>query len=1499
MKSETAFTPAIPNSMKTSRQLLPTNAFAMNIIRTKLYFQIPTVLILAAMLALAQLAGAAPTWNNATGGNWSVGGNWSPVGAPGAASDVIFGNTGAGAQNTDDMVGVTIDSLTYDWNNQSQQTTVIPPGQTLTVSSSLAAGNALLLEGSATAAPGANTLAPAAITGGGNLALSGAGDIVVHIGNATAGAHMATLDLSGLANLTANVGRLLIGQANGGATVNRPSGTLILAATNTITLTGASPQVILQDGGSNANGGTASVLTFGQVNFLNGDTMRLGGQKGNASMGFGSFSSPSLTIRNADGVSPCTVIDFGYNAAVTTGNSTVMTADFSPGTVDISANLVHIAQGGVGPGTGTCAGTLTVGAGILNVGTFEIGFANATTTSGTTTGTLNLNNNGSFPSGGALLQVSTMLRLAHTNSPAGGTVTGTLNVNGGTVEANSIVSGGGVSIINLSSGSTLIVSNTAGSLTAPIGTFFMSSSTLNVPVSSAGAAVSVKSLTGDGSSSVINISKISPIGAYPATLPIIHYQTEANESFTLGSLPPGGYNGTIVDAGGGTVSLNLTAGPIADLTETWSGANSSDWDTSTFNWLFHSVPTNYFDTAVVIFNDTATQSSVSLDQSLFPNSITVNNNTLQYTFAGAGNIGGTASLIKSGSQSLTLDNQGGDNNISTVVINGGTLQIGAGDAASGGISSVNITNNGALVVDRTDNVTLSSDITGTGTLSQIGGGTLTLSGANTYNGATLLTSGTLEIDQTSSGTGPVTASAGTVLSGGGVVNGAVTVGGQFNPGFATGPGTFQAGNGLTLSAGSTVSFDLNASNPTLSLNDSVAVTGNLTANNNVINVNFAGTPQGTTYTLFTYTGSLSGNFNPVVTGTHFSTTLDTTSSPGSVLLTVTGGSGFALDWSSTSDSTWDTITPNWLNLANSTQSTFSAGDSVLFDDTSGVQTTITIGAGVTVFPSVITDNATNNNFTINGAGHIGGTGNIVKSGGSTLNISTVNSFTGSVDIQGGILQVGNTAALGTTGSASGTTVENGATLDLNGFNIGAEPVTISGSGTSGQGALINNGAAISPQAIGMIILAADATIGGTGSWAQNNSGVTASLSTGGNPFNLTKVGANTITLQNLTTVDTALANIDVQQGTLAFNGITPNMGNPAATNIIEAGAIESFSQDSVLWNKNFVFNGDGSTTTIVNGTSATTELDGPVVLNGSVVFNIGGTSFTITNTISGAGGLIKIGGTAMVLTGPTTYTGDTIISNAALRLAGGADLSGSTNLTINAGATLTVTGMVSSTFPLLNGHTLKGNGVISGALIANAGSTVSPAVTPGVSPVGTLTVSNAIALSGTTVIQLDPANHTNDVLKSGLSTITYGGTLSLTNLSTLTNGSSFKIFSALNPSSYLGSFTSITPATPGPGQAWNISALNTSGTITVVSTATTPVKFNSIAIVSGNVVLGGSNGVPNNHYIVTTSTNLALKFSSWTPIATNTFDANGKFSFTNSLTPPVPQQFYLLQIPGN
>jgi fibronectin-binding autotransporter adhesin len=1466
----------------------------MNTVRHNPYFQSCAVLTVVALLALTQRTGAAPnTWNNAAGGNWSVANNWSAHAVPVTTDDVTFGNTGAGAFNTNDVSGLTVDSLIFDWNNQSQQTTVIGPGKTLTVNSAVAAGSALLLAGSATAAPGANTLAPAAITGaGGNLVLNGLGDIVIHIGNGTAGSHMATLDLSGLDSLSATVGRLLVGQANAGAAVNRPSGTLILAATNTITLTGGSPQVMVQDAGSNANGGLASVLTFGKVNFLNADTLRLGGQKGNGTVNFGSFSSPSLKIRNADGVSPCTVIDFGYNAAATTGNSTVAIGDFSAGTVDVLANLVHVPQGPIGPGTGASTGTLTLGAGTFNVNDFEISWGNATGASGATTGTVNVNNNGLFPAG-ALVQVPTMLRLARTNGGSA-TVTGTLNITGGTVQANTIVSGGGVSIINLNSytpSSTLIISNTAGSLSAPIGTFSIADSTLKIPALNGGAVIAVSNLLVSGSANTINISSVPPIGSYPANFTLINYQagyTAGTGPLSLGTLPSASpsYVGHLVDVGGGVIQLQLTAGPVAVLGMHWTGAADADWDLSTYNWTFQGIATNYFDGSSPLFDDSSTQTNVNLAVALSPGSITVSNNTRQYTFSGSGNIAGAGSLTKKGSGTLIVANQGVDT-IGNVVISAGTLQIGTNDL-NGSISAINITNNSALVVNRSGSLTLSSAIAGTGSLTKTGNGTLILSGANSYAGPTTLSSGTLEIDGTSSGTGALTTSVNTVLAGSGTVNGAITVGGQINPGPATGgAGTFNANGGLTLSSGSTLNFDLSAANPgNPAVNDSINVVGNLNVNYNTITVNFDGTPQnGAAYLLFTYTGTLSGSFNPVIAGTHFATALDTVSSPGSVYLDINSGSGYDLDWASPSDTTWDSFATNWLNLASGLPSTFSAGDTILLDDSNAVITSITLASGVSVAPSSITDTATNNSFTISGAGHISGSTGIVLAGPSTLAINTANTFSGLVDVQAGTLQTGNGAALGST--SAGTTVEPGATLDLNGQNLGGEVITISSNGVNGVGALINNGAG-QAQALRQVVLAGDATIGGSGLLGMNNSGGAASLSTGGQPFSLTKTGVNQLTFQNFTSFDGSLSNIDIQQGIIEFSGLTPGMGDPNGTNTVEAGATLSFSQTAVAWVKQFVFNGDGSTTTVNIGTSGSPELDGPVVLHGGVVFNVGGTSLTITNTISGDGSVIKNGGSPLIFTGPTLYTGDTTLNSAALRLQGSADLSWSTNITINAGSTLTVTGMVNSTFILLNGHNLSGNGVINGKLTANAGSTLSP----GVGGVGMLTVSNAVVLLGTNIMELDPDNATNDVLKSG-GTITYGGTLNLVDISSaLTNGSSFKLF---NAPGYSGSFAAIVPATPGPGLTWDTSALATTGTIKVAGAAVP--RFGGVALVGTSAVFSGSNGVPANPYYVLASTNLTLPRTNWIRIATNSFDANGRFSFTNSLVPPMRQQFFQIQLP--
>ena len=67
-----------------------------------------------------------------------------------------------------------------------------------------------------------------------------------------------------------------------------------------------------------------------------------------------------------------------------------------------------------------------------------------------------------------------------------------------------------------------------------------------------------------------------------------------------------------------------------------------------------------------------------------------------------------------------------------------------------------VTNNAALVVNRSDAVTVSGVMGGTGTFTQAGGGTTTLSGANTYSGTTTISAGTLQV-----GAGGTTGSLGT------------------------------------------------------------------------------------------------------------------------------------------------------------------------------------------------------------------------------------------------------------------------------------------------------------------------------------------------------------------------------------------------------------------------------------------------------------------------------------------------------------------------------------------------------------------------------------------------------------------------------------------------------------------------------------------------------------------------------------------------------------------
>lgn len=62
-------------------------------------------------------------------------------------------------------------------------------------------------------------------------------------------------------------------------------------------------------------------------------------------------------------------------------------------------------------------------------------------------------------------------------------------------------------------------------------------------------------------------------------------------------------------------------------------------------------------------------------------------------------------------------------------------------------------------------------------------------------------------------------------------------------------------------------------------------------------------------------------------------------------------------------------------------------------------------------------------------------------------------------------------------------------------------------------------------------------------------------------------------------------------------------------------------------------------------------------------------------------------------------------------------------------------------------------------------------------------------------------------------------------------------------------------------------------------------------------MLNITNGIANGTNYVLTSTNVALPVAQWTPLATNQFEGNGNSSWTNTINPTIPRQFYLIQMP--
>ncbi len=209
-----------------------------------------------------------------------------------------------------------------------------------------------------------------------------------------------------------------------------------------------------------------------------------------------------------------------------------------------------------------------------------------------------------------------------------------------------------------------------------------------------------------------------------------------------GTVPGGGYTyGLVNNTGSHEIDLYVYA---PGGSKTWTGANTTTWDTATPNWIVTGVPGTpvvYNDpnsmTMVsadsVIFDDSAGTGAVSVTGTLSPSSFTVSNTNLAYSFSGSGTIAGNVALVKSGTGTLAISMSGNTYTGGTTLA-GGLLQIGASSTVSGGTIASGPLGLGALTIsgctlqDDGNGQTLANavNINGDVTLSSSGANGLTL-----------------------------------------------------------------------------------------------------------------------------------------------------------------------------------------------------------------------------------------------------------------------------------------------------------------------------------------------------------------------------------------------------------------------------------------------------------------------------------------------------------------------------------------------------------------------------------------------------------------------------------------------------------------------------------------------------------------------------------------------------------------------------------------------------
>lgn len=433
--------------------------------------------IITALLQASLVAASGQVnWNGLGNSlNWGDNANWSPT-PPGMGLDTVFVDTlGSGYTNAPGKVNNIVDSpfsigtLAYQSVGTNNYTTLIPTGQTLSLSGVFSGTPAYtLLAGRGVdplTAPMTNT---ATITGGGSLfANNPAGLFMVAQATATAIAHYQSLNLGGLNSFIGSFSNVWVGAS---PFVDKSIGILTLATNNFITTSPnlSAPGILI--GNCMTNSGYGQVV-LGAVNTFNTDGLVVGGNRAanfnpNNRLNFvPGTTNNSFTLRgSAGGATPASVFSIADVSANTAGYTAVPSgfsgvtgaADFSGGTVDILAGTMNVGRTGFDSSDpvnnrGTVTGSLLFEKGTIEAGNLNLGFYQSQSAQAVALGTITARSNAVLKVDGNL----TMAFLATTNGSSGfGTTSGTLVVNDQALVSvgGNIVDGGGLTILNLAGG---------------------------------------------------------------------------------------------------------------------------------------------------------------------------------------------------------------------------------------------------------------------------------------------------------------------------------------------------------------------------------------------------------------------------------------------------------------------------------------------------------------------------------------------------------------------------------------------------------------------------------------------------------------------------------------------------------------------------------------------------------------------------------------------------------------------------------------------------------------------------------------------------------------------------------------------------------------------------------------------------------------------------------------------------------------------------------------